>query len=146
MVEGQSLRQRSGEMATLFDDADFEHAQEATSVASAEQGEPEAQDDMSARLQAVAAELDAEEEQFRLERAAQEGTPENIYRDRVASALETVDEPVTEAPELEDLFFDDEVSVNDTTPVRPTYDELKRKVEQRAADLEHDDTELAHQR
>ena len=49
-------------------------------------------------------------------------------------------------PTKEDLFFDDEVSVDDSPPARPTYDELKRKVEQRAADLEHDDTELAHQR
>ncbi|MDP9904775.1 hypothetical protein [Arthrobacter bambusae] len=146
VIEGQSLRHRSGEMATLFDDADFEHAQEGTLVSSSEQGEPEAQDDMGARLQAVAAELAAEEEQFRLERAAQEGTPENIYRERVASALQTVDEPVSEAHESEELFFDDGVALNDAPSARPTYDELKRKVEHRAADLEHADTELEHQR
>ena len=146
VVEGQSLLQRSGEMATLFDDADFEQQQDPTLVASAQLSGPEAQDDMSARLQAVAAELAAEEEQLRLDLAAREGTPENIYRERVASALQTVDGPVEEARESEDLFFDDEVAVNDASPARPTYDELKRKVEQRAADLDHDDTELAHQR
>lgn len=145
-VEGPSLRQRSGEMATLFDDADFEHGHDAASASSAQQSGPEAQDDLNARLQAVAAELAAEDEHLRLERAAQEGTPENIYRERVASALQTADEPVAEAPESEGLLSADNVAQVDAVPARPTYDDLKLKVEQRAADLERDDTEFAHQR
>ena len=146
LVEGPSLRQRSSQMPTLFDDADFEIGDEAATATETGPSTPEEHDDLNSRLQAVAQELEAEDEHLRLERAAQEGTPENIYRSRVADALQTMDEPAQSMAGPDSALITDQLAMSDRVPAQPTYEELKHKVEQRAADLERDETEFAHQR
>ena len=150
VVDDRGLRARSDAIDPLFDEADFEQAGTGT-VQAVPWTENEAEEGaLATQMEAVAVALDAEEEQLRLEREAKAGTPENVYRSRVAGSLE---EPAAEAgiderPEpVADLDLldldgdaDEELGVAPvhTGPLFDTarFDELKRKVTLRAADLD----------
>lgn len=108
-----------------------------------------AADGMRARLQQIEAEISAEREHYQTERASTEGTTENLYRERVAAALQTAEEqkePLTSplpAREVQhdlnvDLLKLEEKQESRRGEVKPapSLDERKRQVAQRAAGLD----------
>jgi hypothetical protein len=151
------MRARSDTISPLFDDADLKRPQAgmARLVPAAES--EAAKGAVAARMEAVAAALNAEEEQLRLQREAQVGTSENVYRSRVAGTLEDppnaagAAEHLTPAPKLDLLDLSgDETNALGIAPVRiepladaARLDELKREVTLRAADLDLGDAEQA---
>lgn len=151
------MRVRSDAISPLFDEADLERAR-AGGVRMVPASESKsAKGALAARIEAVAAALNAEEEQLHLQREAQVGTSENVYRSRVAGTLE---EPAAAAgtaahlasvPELDlaDLSGDEPAELG-ITPVHAgrladaaRLDDLKREVTLRAADLDLGDAEPA---
>ncbi|MER6520104.1 hypothetical protein ABT246_25020 [Streptomyces sp. NPDC001553] len=109
-------------------------------------------DGMNAHLQQIEAEIAAERERYRTERASTEGTTENLYLKRVAAPLHSTEEqkvplappvPVREAQlnlnlnldlELELEEQEREIRRREVAPV-PSLNERKRQVTQRATDL-----------
>ncbi|GAA3138821.1 hypothetical protein JOF29_000249 [Kribbella aluminosa] len=146
VVSQTGVSARSDAFTSLFDDADFGQAPTPTTLA-----RPGAENDtaspLATRMQAVAASLDAEQAQLRLEREEEAGTPENVYRSRVAGSLEetSAKAAIDEGPEpVASLDLDGETAEN--LPIEPVHteppadmtrlDELRRQVTLRAADLD----------
>lgn len=149
-VDERSLRARSDAINSLFSEDDFDLVDQAEQGAQrlnpAAQDTPVA-DGLSESLQAVEAQIGIEAEQFRAELERTEGTPESLYRNRVASTLPHDEEPTVPprpsqtpvtnpAPEAEPEL----VHGDDTTGASGlTLDERKREVARRAADLDFGD-------
>ncbi|MFK4087294.1 hypothetical protein ACI2LF_24515 [Kribbella sp. NPDC020789] len=151
------MRARSDAITPLFDESDLEPAQADRAGRVPATESEAAKGAVAAQMEAVATALNAEEEQLRLQREAQAGTSENIYRSRVAGALEDTPTaadaakhlaPVKE-PDVLDLDGDeaDELGIAPvhTEPLADTarLNELKHKVTLRAADLDLRDSEHA---
>jgi hypothetical protein len=120
-VDDRGLKARSETINSLFTEEELAlDTATKPAVEGAVVAEPSAADGMTARLQQVEAEIAAEAEQFRAERERTEGTPENLYRERVAIALQNDRQ---------------EFGTRKSVP-GPTLDERKRQVARRAADLD----------
>ncbi|MFE4834444.1 hypothetical protein ACFRAU_07160 [Arthrobacter sp. NPDC056691] len=120
-VDDRGLKARSDAINSLFTDEELALGTVTTpAVGAVGVPAPSAAEGVSARLQQVEAEIAAEAEQFRAERERTEGTPENLYRERVANSLQNDGEEFETRKPLPD----------------PTLDERKREVARRAADLD----------
>lgn len=155
VVDARGLKARSDAINSLFTEDELGLDAEVKQVvgAPAPEAAPVA-DGMSARLQQIEAEIAAEREHYQTERASTEGTTENLYRERVAAALQTAEEqeepfapPVAahEAQRDPNLDLDLELELEEQESRRrevkpaPSLDERKRQVAQRAADLDFDE-------
>ncbi|MEU9601607.1 hypothetical protein AB0E06_32965 [Streptomyces sp. NPDC048109] len=152
VVDARGMKARSDAINSLFAEGELGLDTEVEPVVRAPV--PEAApvaDGMSARLQQIEAEIAAEREQYQTERAGTEGTTENLYRERVAAALQTVKEqeepiappvPAREAQRDLNLDLDPELEEQEQESRRrevklaPSLGERKRQVAQRAADLD----------
>ncbi|WP_328689703.1 hypothetical protein OHA74_11525 [Streptomyces phaeochromogenes] len=152
VVDARGLKARSDAINSLFTEGELGLDAEVKQVVGAPV--PEAApvaDGMSARLQQIEAEIAAEREQYQTERASTEGTTENLYRERVAAALQTAEEreepfapPVASHEARRDLNLDlglemeerEQESRRREVKPAPSLDERKRQVAQRAADLD----------
>ena len=143
---------RTDAIVSLFDDAEFERPAAAASAVETGPGTArDAKEELSVQLQAVAAGLDAEAEQDRRSREARNGTFENVYRERIAGALETkAGKEAAPEPRDTDQFAQEEntgPSPAENTPVQGSarLEELKRTVSRRASELErHHDHATPH--
>ncbi|WP_158819126.1 MULTISPECIES: hypothetical protein [Streptomyces] len=151
VVDARGLKARSGTINSLFteDELGLDSEVEAVVGAPAPEAAPVA-GGMSARLQQVEAEIASEREQYQTERAITEGTPENLYRERVAAPLHRTEEqerpfappiPAREAQhglnlELDLKLEERETRRREATKPAPSLDERKRQVAQCAADLD----------
>ena len=152
VVDARGLKARSDAINSLFTEDELGLDTEVKQVVGAPVPEvvPVA-DGMSARLQQIEAEIAAEREQYQTERASTEGTTENLYRERVAAALQTAEEqeepfappvPAREAQRDLNLDLDLELEEQEQETRRrevkpaPSLDKRKRQVAQRAADLD----------
>ncbi|MFI5702540.1 hypothetical protein ACIA78_21145 [Streptomyces xanthochromogenes] len=151
VVDARGLKARSDAINSLFTEDELGLDTEVKQVVGAPM--PEAAPvagGMSARLQQIEAEIAAERQQYQTERASTEGTTENLYRERVAAALQTAEEqedpfappvPSREAQRVLTLDLDLELEEQEQEARRhevkaaPSLDERKRQVSQRAADL-----------
>ncbi|MFE7117382.1 hypothetical protein ACFU99_18410 [Streptomyces sp. NPDC057654] len=151
-VDARGLKARSDAINSLFTEAELGLGTEAEQTVAALTPEtaPVA-DGLSTHLQRIEAELAAEREQHRSERASTEGTTENLYRERVAGELHRAAErkgpiappaPAREAQrdlnpdlDLERKEQDQETPRPEPKPV-PSLDERKRQVSQNAAGLD----------
>ncbi|MFF8914183.1 hypothetical protein ACF08M_12865 [Streptomyces sp. NPDC015032] len=151
VVDARGLRARSDAINSLFTEDELGLGTEAETAIGAPAAEAApAADGMSARLQQVEAEIAAEREQYRTERASTEGTTENLYRERVAAPLHRAEEheepfaPLVPAREARrdldhglDLELEEqEARRREAARPAPSLDERKRQVAQRAADLD----------
>jgi hypothetical protein len=109
--------------------------------------EPSAAEGVSIGLQKLEADIAAEAEQFRAERESTEGTPENLYHERVAQALRAGEDDALDATDGDkedrtdietergsDLDFG--LESEERVKSAMTLDERKREASQRAADLD----------
>lgn len=150
VVDARGLKSRSDAINPLFTEDELGLDTEVKHVV----GAPVPEDapvahGMNARLRQIEAEIAAEREQYKTERASTEGTTENLYRERVAAPLHRAEEqkvpaaasvPTREAqrdlnldPDLE--AEEQETRRREVKPV-PSLDERKLQVAQRAADLD----------
>ncbi|WP_181273677.1 hypothetical protein [Brevibacterium oceani] len=143
-VDERGLKARSDAINSLFSEDEFE-------VDSVGQRIPEgrveaaaqpAADSVSTGLVRAREAIEAEAEQYRAELESQDGTPENLYRDRVAvhDEAEAVEERSTDpAPTRRDLDLDLSLGddVADLPDAGPSFEERKRRAVERAADLDH---------
>ncbi|MER7509543.1 hypothetical protein ABTX82_14485 [Streptomyces lavendulae] len=152
VVDARGLKSRSDAIDPLFTEDELALNTETKQVvgAPAPEAAPVA-DGMNARLRQIEAEIAAEQEHYKTERASTEGTTENLYRERVAAPLHRAEEqevpsassvPTPEAqrdlnldPDLEEEKKEEETRRHEVKPV-PGLDERKRQVAQRAADLD----------
>lgn len=121
----RSVRERSDQLDSLFSEEELglteQQVADAAREAAAQQPSPAAGEDFGSRLEQVAAETEAEAEAFWSKLAETEGTPENLYAQRVASVLAETEPsagPSADAAEAEaerergsddlDLFSDEE--------------------------------------
>lgn len=151
VVDARGLKARSDAVNSLFTEDELGLDIEVKQVVGAPAPEAAPVAGMSARLQQIEAEIAAEREQYQSERASTEGTTENLYRARVAAALQTAEEqeepfapPVPAREAQRDLNLDldleleeqeQETRQREVKPA-PSLDERKRHVAQRAADLD----------
>ncbi|MCY0929627.1 hypothetical protein OTB20_26205 [Streptomyces sp. H27-H1] len=150
VVDARGLKSRSDAINPLFTEGELGLDTEVKHVVGAPVPEAAPVDDgMNARLRQIEAEIAAEREQHKTERASTEGTTENLYRERVAAPLQRAEEqqvpaassvPTREAqrdlnldPDLE--AEEQETRRREVKPV-PSLDERKLQVAQRAADLD----------
>ncbi|MFD2024175.1 hypothetical protein [Promicromonospora aerolata] len=148
VVDERALLARSDAINSLFTQDELSLDAEAGRAGAAPgvQAEPVG-DGVSERLQQVEAEIAAEAEQFRAGRERIEGTTENLYRERVAQprpATEHKGEPLLErAPHVPEADLDLEVEERETRwqagEPAASFEEHKRMVARRAADLDLDD-------
>jgi hypothetical protein len=155
LADRGGTRARSDAISPLFDEADLERAQASAGRLIPATEREAAKGAVAARMEAVAAALNAEEEQLRLQREAQAGTSENVYRSRVAGALEDAPTAADAAEHLPPVrepldLGGDETDELGVAPVRiepladaARLDDLKREVMLRAADLDRGDAEQA---
>ncbi|WP_437085557.1 hypothetical protein [Streptomyces sp. enrichment culture] len=147
VADARGLKSRSDAINPLFTEDELGLDTEIKQVvgAPAPEAAPVA-DGMNARLRQIEAEIAAEREQYKTERASTEGTMENLYRERVATPLHKAEEqgvpsassvPTREAQR--DLNLDpdreEEARRHGAKPV-PSLDERKLQVARRAADLD----------
>ncbi|MFJ5740095.1 hypothetical protein [Streptomyces microflavus] len=150
VVDERRLKAHSDAIDSLFTDDELGLDSESRHIVAApvSQAAPVV-DGMSARLQQIEAEIAAEQEQYRTERASTEGTTENLYRERVAAPLHRAEEQkaplAPPAPDREaraDLHRDSDLELEEQETRRreakpvASLDERKRQVAQRASDLE----------
>ncbi|WP_030559183.1 hypothetical protein [Streptomyces aureocirculatus] len=144
VVDAHGLKARSDAINSLFTEDELGLDTEVKQIvgASVPEAAPVA-NGMSARLQQIEAEIAAERVQYQTERASTEGTTENLYRERVAAALQTAEEqeepfappvPVREAQR--DLELEEKETRRREVKPAPSLDERKRQVSQHAADLD----------
>ncbi|MFD8633933.1 hypothetical protein [Streptomyces sp. NPDC059533] len=150
VVDARGLKSRSDAINPLFTEDELGLDTEVTQVVAAPV--PEAApvaDGMNARLRQIEAEIAAEREQYKTERASTEGTTENLYQQRVATPLHRAEEqevpsasPVPTREAQRDLNLDpdleeeaEETRRREVKPV-PSLDERKLQVARRAADLD----------
>ncbi|WP_327357878.1 hypothetical protein [Streptomyces sp. NBC_01304] len=150
VVDVRGLKARADAINSLFTEDELGLDTEAQQVVAvpAPDAAPVA-DGMSARLRQIEADIAAEREQYQSERASTEGTTENLYKQRVAPALQTGEEqeeplappvpareaqrdPSLDLSELEEQ--EQEARPREVKPA-PDLDELKHQVTRRAADL-----------
>lgn len=109
-VTERSFRTRTGDLKSIFDADEFDEVDELDPTrAPAESQAGPGQGGIAEALADVEADIDAESEAYTAQQEAIEGTPENLYRQRVATAwteTEGTKEPVGEEG-LKDLFADD---------------------------------------
>ncbi|WP_405824630.1 hypothetical protein OG705_30240 [Streptomyces sp. NBC_00838] len=134
VVDARGLKARSDAVNLLFSEdelgLDIEVKQVVGAPASA--AAPVA-DGISTRLRQIEAEIAAEREQYRTERASTQGTTENLYRERVAAALQTAEEQNVDL--LEPVTQERESRRRAAKPA-PGLEERKRRVAQHAAGLD----------
>ncbi|MEV0443613.1 hypothetical protein AB0I84_23675 [Streptomyces spectabilis] len=147
-VDARVLKARSDAINSLFTEDELGLNTEVKQVVGVPVPEAApAADGMSACLQQIEAEIAAEREQYQTEYASTEGTTENLYRKRVAAALQTAEEheepftppvPVREAQRRLNLALEEQEKETRRREVKPapSLDERKRQVSQRAADLD----------
>ncbi|MDQ1031422.1 hypothetical protein QF035_009004 [Streptomyces umbrinus] len=151
VVDARGLKARSDAINSLFTEDELGLDTEVKQVVGAPAPEAAPVAGMSARLQQIEAEIAAEREQYQTKRASTEGTTENLYRERVAAALQTAEEqeepftpPVPAREAQRDLNLDLDLDLEkqeqgtrrrEVAPA-PSLDERKRHVAQRAADLD----------
>lgn len=121
VIDERSLRARSDAINSLFTEDEIEQAIAEEQVAVVPEPEETVADPISVQLGEVEAQIAAEAEQFRAERESKEGSPEKLYRDRVA--------------------LREDIERIDDTPAGPTFEERKAEVSRRAADLDFGDDE-----
>ena len=149
VVDERALLARSQAINSLFTEDELDLDAEAEETAGA-LGVPAKvlADGVSTRLQQAEAEIAAEADQFRAERERVEGTPEYLYQERVAQPLRTTEEqaePVppghpTLVPQVDvDLDLEEQETRQRDDMTAPTFDEQKRMVARRAAELDYDD-------
>lgn len=154
-VGEHELRTRSDQLDSLFGEEVF--ALETEQAAPVwEQTSEIGQDDMESRKQAIEAEIEAEREQFQADRAAEDGTLEQVYAERIAQSLTGQVQPAEETDEIPprpehepwtqdgdlDFGFDDE---DDQETEKISLAERKRQVSRAAAELTHDETDHGRQ-
>lgn len=161
-VHEGSFRTRTGQVESLFDEDELTldgDELEAASDLSADSGTAVG---MDKALAAAEADIDAEAQALVAEREALEGTPEHLYRSRVADAWEAGDEeeqdsveddePETTAEvESLDLDLEDDEEEIDVAPMRlgpvgesnlnSDDEKAKHQLAQRVADFESDGDE-----
>ena len=144
IVDERGLRARSDAINSLFTEDELDLIEQTEPIAAPAAAEQVAGDEVIAGLRQVEAEIEAEREQYQAERERTEGTPEHLYHERVARALQA-DEPapmVQAAPtHRRDLDLDLDLEREEGAPAAeqsqtPTFDERKREVSRRAADLD----------
>lgn len=149
-------RFRSGEINSLFDENELGAPEPESLVLDSDAVTNEVSEtaDFASRIQSVEAALDNEEQQLDADLARIEGTPQNVYWDKVASALDSESGSVMPSVLQEsetaensgdsdlDLEFEDldDAVVSDTAAeaAREAFEATKRRVEQRAAGVEQD--------
>ncbi|MEU6263731.1 hypothetical protein [Saccharopolyspora shandongensis] len=154
VVNERGLRARSDAINSLFSEEELDLVEQAEQIVHpATQAEP-AVDGVGARLLQIEAEIAAEREQYQAERTRIPGTPENLYHERVTRALHAGEKKIAVPSEAEsqkdgddfDLGFESDLEreVRQTRSPEapaPTFDERKREVARRAADLDFGDDE-----
>ncbi|WP_026820066.1 hypothetical protein [Arthrobacter castelli] len=172
-VDDRILRSRSDEIRPLFAEETFDEVRSPAAADSPAEGAPvpAGHDEVKARLLEVESELEAEDESRRAERERTAGTVENLYQRLVAGSLIETDEqavgqqmPASDvnqdpADQQNDLdLADDETAGPVMAPDRrpktqqpedirraAELEETKRRVAERAAELENEDeTEADH--
>lgn len=154
VVDERGLKARSDAINSLFteDELDLQESAEGYEGRPGDIHEPSTEG-IGAQLREAEAQIAAEREQYLAERESTEGTPEHLYRQHVASALDKEEEDVqtiqtqrrsagrhsvresVEEREYLDLGLDED----DASDVRASLDKRKRDVERRAADLDFGD-------
>ncbi len=150
-VDERELRARAEAISTLFPEDDIEdlagQTQQAAQIGSTAL-HASAADEVSTGLRTVEAQLAAERERVRNEREQTEGTPENLYRDRVALDLQPDEEP--SAPRSPDGAnagpggvpgLDRTHGDSATRASGPAPDERRREIARRTDDLDFGDDE-----
>lgn len=161
-VDERSLRARSDAINSLFTEEELalaEHdAQGYRAPAAKDDAGVSSETAVETQLQQIEAEVAAEAERFRAERERQEGTPENLYHERVASALADDAEVTTRAEVRERkrqqeqrqeptevtehsgvLDLDEALDLEAAEERQSRIDKRKRDVSRRAADLDFGD-------
>lgn len=135
VVDARGLKARSDAINSLFDQDELglDLLEQAERIQPGPVDEPVG--GMAAGVRAIEADIEAQREQFVAEREHAEGTPEKLYRDRVAAALEQEREesvaPLRPARALStDLDFAEEAEPG------PTMAEREEQAARRAADLD----------
>lgn len=146
VVDERGLRARSDAINSLFTEDELDLVEQAERQAGPKSPEKTAADGVNTRLQELEAEIAAEREQFQDELKLTEGTPENLYHERVAQVLraDEVDAPGAtdgdqdrtgiETERGSDLDFG--LETEEQVKTGTTLDERKREAKQRAADLD----------
>ncbi|MFC4048390.1 hypothetical protein ACFOY4_01730 [Actinomadura syzygii] len=145
LVDDRGLGARSGAISPLFGEDDLDAVRGAGTSVTPARETTSARDDLDARLQDVAAAVDDEEAQARAQLERTAGTPENLYRQRVASSFEAepANEPSTAAPapaDEHDLDLGDQdrdEPAIDASNTKVSLEETTRQVTARAAELDH---------
>ncbi|MGI8306950.1 hypothetical protein [Saccharopolyspora hattusasensis] len=154
VVNERGLRARSDAINSLFSAEELDLVEQAGQIVHpATQAEP-AVDGVGARLLQIEAEIAAERKQYQAERERIPGTPENLYHERVARALHATEMKIAVPSEAEsqndgddlDLGFESDLEregrqTRSPEAPAPTFDERKREVARRAADLDLGDDE-----
>ncbi|MDX3020147.1 hypothetical protein [Streptomyces acidiscabies] len=150
VVDTRGLKTRSDAINSLFtqDELGLDTEVKQAVGAPVPEAAPVA-DSMSTHLQQIEADIAAERERYQTERAGTEGTVENLYRVRVAGALDRAEEqaepfasPVAAREAQRDLNLDTDLEEHEPRTRRsgvapvPDLDERKRQVSRRAADLD----------
>lgn len=121
----RDLKSRSDQIDPLFEDSEFEVEAGQTAEGPQETGLDELAGVESHKHEIEQA-IEAEREQFRAARAAEGGTAENLYAERVAKSLASREEGPAETVE------DEQAKIS--------FAERKRQVSRRAAELTHDES------
>lgn len=156
-VTERSFRTRTGEMESLFEADEFDELAEVdpTHAPNVDHAES-SQGGITQALADVEASIDADAEAYAAQREGVEGTPEHLYRERVATAWDEDGQEAsaeeTEAAAVDETgaldFSDDDDEELDIAPIQlgrpstgasPDVEASKRALSQKVADLEGSD-------
>ena len=144
IVDERGLRARSDAINSLFTEEEIAVDLDANRAATASEAEQQEPDAVSVALREVEAEIAAEQEQYLVQRSRIEGTTENLYHERVAPALRDIEPEAPQHAELtdapaHDLDLDLPQEEEGEPQSGPSFDERKKQVSRRAADLDFGD-------
>lgn len=147
VVDDRGLRARSDAINSLFTEDELDLVAQAEGLPREAEQEQEPAAGVGTQLQQVEAEIAAERERYQAELESTEGTPEHLYHQRVAQALNADEaEDGKDRREVgQDLDFGQDESDAEREQHRaqqeqaapaPTPEERKREASRRAADLD----------
>lgn len=140
VVEDQRiLKARSDAINSVFAEDRLEPSAEGQRPGTSTPAEmpPRVKNEMTTGMQAIEAEIEAERARFAFAREHVEGTPEKLYRDRVAEPVADADP--TAPPHAERALFGDDLAPVESTGAGPATPERQGVAARRAADLDFGD-------
>lgn len=157
-VTERSFRTRTGEMESLFDADEFDELKDVEATGASTPGREEAgASGITQALADVEAGIDADAQAYATQREAIAGTPEHLYRERVASAwdeenrsesTDDIEAPAVDATGALDLDEDEDEEELGVEPIRLTQvvnegskdvEASKRALARKVADFEVSD-------